>query len=238
MTEITFNKLAQSRILVVEDETVIRRFIKKTVAGYGADVLEAGTLREAREQNTLWHPDLIVLDLGLPDGDGKQLIQDTRAVGSDIPFIILSARDQESDKVEALLAGADDYLTKPFGIAELLARIEAALRRSKQSNADAPEQSVFKFGNLEIDLENHVFQKSGTVGHLTKIEWRLLTLFLKNRGKLLTHQKLLSEVWGTNASGHTHYLRIYVQKLRNKIEDDPIQPKYIVTEIGVGYRLI
>lgn len=238
MTEITFSYLSHARILVVEDEVAIRRFVDKTMISYGAKVFEAGSLSEAREQNLLWKPDLIVLDLGLPDGDGKELIKDVRASGSKTPIIVLSARTHEAEKVEALIAGADDYLTKPFGTAELLARVETALRRSTLASLEAPEQTVFKLGDVEVDVANRVFKKAGKDEHLTKIEWRLLSVMLSHRGKLLTHQKLLSDVWGVGASEHTHYLRIYIQRLRNKIEPEPIQPRYIVTEIGIGYRLV
>lgn len=237
MNEISFPHLSQARILIVEDEATIRRFVAKTMSGYGAATFEAGSLRQAQEQLLLWKPDLIVLDLGLPDGDGKELIQTVRSAGLQTSFIVLSARSQETEKVEALMAGADDYLTKPFGTAELLARAEAAIRRCSGTQCDCSTTTLHQIGDVEIDLASHVFTKSGVVGHLTKIEWRLLSVLLQHRGKLLTHQKLLSDVWGVDASGHTHYLRIYVQKLRNKIEDDPIQPKYILTEVGIGYRL-
>ncbi len=238
MTEISFDHISNSRILVVEDESAIRRFMKKTMTGYGATVIEASTLREAGEQNLLWKPDLIVLDLGLPDGDGKDFIRDARACGCMVPIIIVSARSNETEKVEALMIGADDYLTKPFGTAELFARVETALRRNSKKETTIAEQTFFTIGNVEVDLDAHTLKKEEHVEHLTKIEWRLLSVFLRHRGKLLTHQKLLSDVWGANVSNHTHYLRIYVQKLRNKIEPDPIQPKFIITEIGIGYRLV
>lgn len=238
MTEITFNCLSDARILVVEDEAAIRRFINKTMTGYGSKVFEAGTLREARQQNLLWKPDLIVLDLGLPDGDGIELIKDVRASGSKTPIVVVSARSHEVEKVDALMAGADDYLTKPFGTAELLARVEIALRRERRAHLEPEDAVVYKIGDVEVNLALYVLKKNGREEHLTKIEWRLLSVFLAHRGKLLTHRKLLSDVWGADASGHKHYLRIYIQRLRNKIEPDPIQPQYIVTEIGIGYRLI
>ncbi len=238
MTEITFNYLSDARILVVEDEAAIRRFINRTMTGYGSKVFEAGTLREARQQNLLWKPDLIVLDLGLPDGDGIELIKDVRASGSKTPIVVVSARSHEVEKVDALMAGADDYLTKPFGTAELLARVEIALRRERRAHLVAEDAIVYKIGDVEVNLALYVLKKNGREEHLTKIEWRLLSVFLAHRGKLLTHQKLLSDVWGADASGHKHYLRIYIQRLRNKIEPDPIRPQYIVTEIGIGYRLI
>ncbi len=238
MTEITFNYLSDARILVVEDEAAIRRFINRTMTGYGSKVFEAGTLREARQQNLLWKPDLIVLDLGLPDGDGIELIKDVRASGSKTPIVVVSARSHEVEKVDALMAGADDYLTKPFGTAELLARAEIALRRERRAHLVPEDTIVHKIGDVEVNLALYVLKKNGREEHLTKIEWRLLSVFLAHRGKLLTHQKLLSDVWGADASGHKHYLRIYIQRLRNKIEPDPIRPQYIVTEIGIGYRLI
>lgn len=238
MTEaIQFTHIQDARILVVEDEESIRRLVKRTVEEYGGLINEAENLRSARTLCASWRPDMIILDLGLPDGDGNDLITEVRAY-SQVPIIILSARVNENDKVKALMAGADDYLTKPFSSVELLARVEAALRRRRTVENSTGAATTVKLGECEIDLANHVFTKAGKVEHLTKVEWRLLEVLIKHQGKVLTHRNLLSEVWGPIASGHTHYLRIYIQRLRNKIEPDPITPHYILTEIGIGYRLV
>lgn len=232
-----FSHIHNARIVLVEDEVAIQRLVKKTLEELGALVNEVCTLKLARPQCALWRPDLILLDLGLPDGDGNDLITEVRTY-SRVPIIVLSARVNESDKVRALLAGADDYLTKPFSANELLARVEVSLRRNQQTGLGETSEAKVSLGCCEIDLSAHTLTNRGAAEHLTKVEWRLLTTLLAHKGKVLTHHKLLTEVWGPTAATHTHYLRIYIQRLRNKIEPNPVQPRYILTEIGIGYRLV
>jgi two-component system KDP operon response regulator KdpE len=179
-------------------------------------------------------PDLIILDLGLPDMDGKEVVKGIRAWSS-VPVIILSARSQESDKISALDAGADDYLVKPFGVGELLARIRVALRHF--SSANGSEEGVFTVGELNVDMIHRKVKVGETEIHLTPIEYRLLSILVKHAGKVLTHQLLLKEVWGPNYVERAHYLRIYMGTLRHKLEKDPARPRFLLTEVGVGYRL-
>jgi two-component system KDP operon response regulator KdpE len=188
-------------------------------------LLEAGTRQ----------PDLVILDLGLPDGDGVGYLRELRT-WSKVPVIILSARTDEADKIAALDAGADDYLTKPFSVGELMARSRAGLRRGQM--ASEVVNSTFVFGDVMVDFSTRRVQKAGTIVHLTPIEYRLLGVLIANAGRVLTHRTLLREVWGPSHSEHTHYLRVYMGQLRQKLEDDPARPKHIVTETGVGYRLI
>jgi two-component system KDP operon response regulator KdpE len=188
-------------------------------------LIEAGTRK----------PDLLILDLGLPDGDGKDLIRDLRAWSS-IPVIVLSARIEEHDKVEALDAGADDYLSKPFGVAELLARVRASLRR--RALAAGEEGTSVQFGEVVADLSNRRLIRRGQDVHLTPIEFRLLAELMRYPGKVITHRQLLREVWGPPYVEHSHYLRIYMGRLRQKLEDDPLRPKHLITETGIGYRFI
>ena len=187
-------------------------------------LIEAGTRK----------PDLIILDLGLPDGDGLDFIRDLRQWSS-IPVIVLSARAEESDKVLALDAGADDYLSKPFGVAELLARVRVSLRRHAQQNQESP---LIQFSDIEVDLINRRVTRAGEDLHLTPIEFRLLTELIANAGKVLTQRQLLSSVWGPNYVEHSHYLRIYMGHLRQKLEAEPARPKHLLTETGVGYRFM
>ena len=222
-------------ILIIEDEAAIRRFVKAALEEDGHRVLEAeGMVRGLIEAGTR-KPDLIVLDLGLPDGDGISLLRDLRG-WSRVPVIVLSARVDEIDKISALDAGADDYLTKPFGAGELQARVRAQLRRSSSPNSHHDSKVVL--GNVVVDLQNRSLQRDGAPLHLTQLEYRLLTVLISHRGKVLTHRQLLKDVWGPNYVEHSHYLRIYMAHLRQKLEVDPARPRYLLTETGVGYRLV
>jgi two-component system KDP operon response regulator KdpE len=220
--------------LLVEDEQPIRRFVRTALESEGWTVHEAGTLRQALVDAGTRRPDLVILDLGLPDGDGVRFIREFRAWSS-MPVVVLSARSDEMDKIEALDAGADDYLAKPFGIGELLARVRAAARRSGAGTAG---ESTFRFGEVEVDLARRVVRKAGAQVHLTPIEYRLLTLLIANAGKVLTHRHILREVWGPAFVEHGHYVRVHMGHLRQKLEDDPARPAYLVTETGIGYRLV
>lgn len=218
-------------VVLVEDERQIRRFVRAALEGEGCAVFEAGTLVEGVREAADRHPALIILDLGLPDGKGIDLIRDVRN-WSDVPILVLSARVQEKDKIQALDLGADDYLTKPFGVGELLARTRALLRRQGRANASP----IVAFGDVEVDLSRRLVTRAGSPVHLTPIEYRLLSLLLANAGKVMTQRHLLREVWGGSSVESNHYLRVYVGHLRQKLEDDPTQPKYLLTETGVGYR--
>lgn len=237
MQDIVLTHLSQARVLVVEDDDAIRRFISRTLARFGAQIYEADSLQLARTAISSWRPNIVILDLGLPDGDGLDLIGEIRA-SRHIPIIVVSARDKETAKVDALLAGADDYLTKPFGTAELLARAEATLRRCATTDSEGSGLKTVTIGNCVVDFEKQVVFSGQSQVHLTKVEWALLAVLVKHHGKVLTHKQLLTEVWGINASSHTHYLRIYMQRLRAKIEPDPVRPQFLLTEIGLGYRLL
>lgn len=219
-------------VVVVEDEKQIRRFVRSALEAEGCRVFEAESGQQGLVEAGTRKPDLIVLDLGLPDLDGVEFIRDVRG-WSAVPILILSARSTENDKIVALDAGADDYLTKPFGVGELLARVRALLRRQGKSSEGGP---VVMFGDIEADLSRRVVTRNGEPVHLTQIEYRLLSLLIANPGKVLTHRHLLREVWGPSFVESNHYLRIYVGHLRQKLEADPAQPKYILTETGVGYR--
>ena len=222
------------RVLVVEDDPPIRRFLRASLTNHEYDVVEAPTGSQALKLAPDQPPDLIILDLGLPDMDGLEVIRRLREWSS-APILIVSARGQEADKVQALDAGADDYLTKPFGMAELLARIRVALRRTSQpAEAAAPE---FVLDELRVDLAGRHVYKGPQEVHLTPIEYRLLTTLIKHAGKVLTHRFLMQEVWGPPYVGQTHYLRIFMTNLRRKLEPDPARPRYFLTEQGVGYRL-
>jgi two-component system KDP operon response regulator KdpE len=220
--------------VLVEDERQIRRFVRDALEAEGWTVFEAETVKRGLVEAGTRKPDLIVLDLGLPDGDGMDLIREVRG-WSQIPIIVLSARAGETDKIEALDAGADDYLTKPFGVGELLARVRAAQRR-RLAAGGIGKPSV-RFGDVEIDLAARIVRKRGEAVHLTPIEYRLLALLIASAGRVLTHRHICREVWGPAHEQSAHYARIYMGHLRQKLEDDPAQPKYIVTETGVGYRL-
>ena len=220
--------------LLVEDEPHIRRFVRSALEGEGCQVWETSTLARGLIEAASRQPDLVILDLGLPDGDGVDLVRELRG-WTGIPVLILSARSDEANKVRALDAGADDYLTKPFGVPELLARVRALLRRS-QRPADAGP--VLRFGDVELDLARRQVQRQGQPVHLTPIEYRLLTYLAANAGRVLTQRQLLAEVWGPNHAEDAQYLRVYMTNLRRKLEADPAQPRYLLTESGVGYRLV
>ncbi len=220
-------------VLLVEDEKEIRHFVRLALQGEGCQVREAETMAQGLQEAASVKPQLIMLDLGLPDGDGVDFVQRLRS-WSQVPVLVVSARSTEHDKILVLDAGADDYLTKPFSVGELLARVRALLRRSRADNElTAP---VVQFGNVEVDLTRRLVSKSHQPIHLTAMEFKLLSVLLANAGRVLTHRHLLREVWGGTHSDHNHYLRIYVAHLRQKLEDDPTQPVYLQTEIGVGYR--
>ena len=222
-------------IVVIEDDPAIRLFLRTGLGAHGFKVFEADKGKQGIIEAGIRKPDLIILDLGLPDMDGVEVIKTIRA-WSVMPIIILSARSGEQHKIDALDAGADDYLTKPFGLGELLARIRVALRHSVNS-PEQGENGVFTNGALKVDLlKRQVFVGEREI-HLTPIQYRLLSVLIKNAGKVLTHQHLLKEVWGPSYSDNSHYLRIYMSQLRQKLETDPTQPKYLLTESGVGYRL-
>lgn len=222
-------------VLVLEDEREIRRFVRTALQSEGWQVFEAGTIKQGLVEAGTRRPDLIIADLGLPDGDGVDFIRQVRT-WTGVPIIVLSARSHEDEKVAALDAGADDFITKPFGVNELLARTRANLRRMRLGQP-APD-AVFCFGDVEVDLASRIVKKAGIEVHLTPIEYRLLGVLVAHAGRVLTHPHLLREVWGPSHSESTHYLRVYMGNLRQKLEDDPAQPKYIVTETGVGYRLM
>ena len=221
-------------VLIVEDEKEIRRFVRSALESEGWRVFDADTLQRGLIEAGTRKPDLIILDLGLPDGDGLDFIRDLRQWSS-IPVIVLSARSEESDKVVALDAGADDYLSKPFGVAELLARVRVSLRRHAQQNQESP---LIQFSDVEVDLINRRVSRAGEDLHLTPLEFRLLTELIANAGKVLTQRQLLSTVWGPNYVEHSHYLRIYMGHLRQKLEAEPARPKHLLTETGVGYRFM
>lgn len=221
--------------ILVEDERQIRRFVRTALEAEGWSVHETDTLRQGLTDAGTRKPDLIILDLGMPDGDGMDFLRDLRG-WSNVPVIVLSARVEERDKIEALDAGADDYLTKPFGVGELLARVRAASRRRR--DAGVALGSIFEFGDVKIDLSLRIVHKSGAPIHLTPIEYRLLTLLIANAGKVLTHRQILREVWGPSHTEDGHYVRVYMGHLRQKLEDDPAQPRHILTETAVGYRLV
>ncbi len=223
------------RVLLVEDELPIRRFVGAALAGASYQLDEAGTGEQALQHAAQSPPDLVILDLGLPDIDGQDVIRRLREWLT-APIIVLSARDQEQQKITALDNGADDYLTKPFSTAELLARIRVALRHVGQSGDDAGK-TTFEYGELKVDLATRRVFVAGNEVHLTPIEYKLLTTLVRHAGKVLTHRQLLKEVWGPQQAQETHYLRVFMANLRRKLESDPAQPQYLLTEQGVGYRL-
>jgi len=225
---------AGALVLVVEDEPQMRRFIKSSLTSHDYRLLEAESAKEAEAVITTHNPELILLDLGLPDLDGIALTQELRQ-WTRTPIIVLSARGCEDDKVAALDAGADDYLTKPFGVNELLARMRVALRHARQQGA--PAAASFEFGNVRVDLVRREVMRNGQEVHLTPIEYKLLVLLAQNAGRVITHAQILREVWGASYANQTHYVRVHMAELRKKIEDDPARPRLLVTEPGVGYRL-
>ncbi|MEM5341457.1 response regulator [Paraburkholderia azotifigens] len=222
-------------IILIEDEKHIRRFVHAALQSEGMRVVEAGTGREGLAMAASSRPDLVIVDLGLPDIDGFEVIRVLRG-WSAVPVIVLSARTREEDKVAALNAGADDYLTKPFGPAELIARIRAQLRR--QNCSVTSETSQLFFGAVRVDFDARLVERDGHPIHLTPIEYRLLAALARHAGRVLTHRQLLQEVWGPAHAENAHYLRIYMGHLRQKLERDPAQPEHIVTETGIGYRLL
>ena len=222
-----------AKVLIVEDERQIRRFVRVALEEEGCRVIEAGTMAEGLALTGAERPDLIVLDLGLPDGNGVDLIRDVRG-WADTPIVILSARAQESDKIDALDAGGDDYLTKPFSVGELRARVRALLRRQGRNAAEATP--VIRFGDIEVDLSLRTVLRDGVPVHLTRTEYRLLSALLGHPGKVLTQRSLLRDIWGPTFIESSHYLRVYVGHLRHKLELDPAQPQHLLTETGVGYR--
>lgn len=224
----------KARIMIVEDEPEICRFLETALTDNGYIVEAATTGKAALKLCAAQPPDLIILDLGLPDMDGKELVRQTRE-WSRVPVIILSARDQEAEKVAALELGADDYLTKPFGMQELLARIKVALRHA--SRREHLSELVYAFKDLQVDLARRRAMLKKDEIHLTPTEYDLLALLARKAGQVVTHAEILREVWGKNSDEHDHYLRIYVQRLRQKLHDDPLHPRYIFTEPGIGYRL-
>jgi two-component system KDP operon response regulator KdpE len=223
------------KVLVVEDEAEIRRFIRLALQAESLDVAEAQSVQRGLVEAGTRRPDLVVLDLGLPDGDGLDFIRGLRT-WSEIPIIVLSARTMEADKIAALDAGADDYLVKPFGTGELLARVRAQLRRHPRANAQA--QSVLEFGDVRVDLVHRSVERAGAPVHLTPTEYRLLTHLAAHPNRVLTHPQLLRAVWGPSHAEDTHYVRIYMGHLRAKLEADASQPQHLLTELGVGYRFV
>ncbi len=222
-------------ILLIEDEPQMQRFLRIVLQGQGYNFIEAQTGQEGLVQAATRSPDIILLDLGLPDIDGLEVTRRLRE-WSDIPIIVLSAREQEQDKIKALDAGADDYLTKPFGAGELLARIRVAIRHKVMRQAGQGEP-VFILDNLRVDMsQRQVFLNEQEV-HLTPIEYKLLTVLIQNAGKVVTHNQLLKEVWGPSYSRETQYLRVYMKQLRHKLESDPARPRFLINEPGIGYRL-
>lgn len=222
-----------ARILVVDDEPQILIMLRVALTGYGYKVLKATTGQEGLSQAAIYRPDVIILDLGLPDIDGTEIVARLRE-WSKVPVIVLSAREQEDEKIKVLDAGADDYLTKPFGMGELLARIRAALRHV----AGAGNEPVLIFDDLSVDLAHRVILVAGNEVKLTPTEYDLIKNLAVNTGKVLTHRQLLRNIWGPSYENDTHYLRVYIGQLRRKVEADPSRPKHIITEPGVGYRLL
>jgi two-component system KDP operon response regulator KdpE len=224
---------ATPHVLLVEDDPHIRRFVRAALEGEGCRVHESETMGQGLIEAGTRKPDMVILDLGLPDGDGRQFVSDLRTWSS-MPILVLSARAAEVDKIDVLDAGADDYLTKPFAVGELLARVRAMLRRARKGTEI--EQPLLRFGQVEVDFVKRQVSRAGEAVHLTPIEYRLLCVLLANAGKVMTHRHLLRDVWGPAFVDSNHYLRIYVGHLRQKLEDDPTQPRHFITEVGVGYR--
>ena len=226
---------AMPLLLVIEDDSQMRKFLRASLASHGYRLLEAVNGSEGLSQAASYNPDLILLDLGLPDIDGLIVTKRLREWAT-APIIVISARGQEDDKILALDAGADDYLTKPFGTGELLARIRVALRHSARAGQERSEP-ILTVGELSVDLEKRSVHVAGKEVHLTPTEYKLLAILLKNAGKVLTHRQLLKEVWGPGYANNTQYLRVYMVQLRHKLEQDAARPRYLLTEPGVGYRL-
>ena len=225
---------ARVKVLIVEDDTQIRRFVSTALETEGMEVHETSTGRQGLTETGRLKPDLLILDLGLPDMDGVEVVKQLRE-RSALPIIVLSARSLESAKIATLDAGADDYLTKPFSVGELLARVRAALRRTRA--AGERQRDEFSLGELQVDLAKRRVTSAGKEVHLTPIEYRLLEALVHNAGRVMTHQQLLREVWGPQHTEDNHYIRIYMAQLRHKLEKDPARPRFLLTETGVGYRL-
>ncbi len=226
---------ARIRLLIVEDEADIRRFLRLALENEGFETYEADTVKRALIEAGTRRPELVVLDLGLPDGDGVDFIRDLRG-WSAVPVIVLSARSSEADKIAALDAGADDYLVKPFGAGELLSRVRAQLRRLARPAVSG--EAVAQFGEVRVDLARRSVERSGVPVHLTPIEYRLLTSLLAQPDRVLTHRQLLQAVWGPGHSEDTHYVRVHMANLRKKLEADPARPRHLKTEAGIGYRFV
>ena len=224
----------RARILIVEDEADIRRFVRMALESEGHETFEADGVKRGLIEAATRRPELVVLDLGLPDGDGVDFIRDLRG-WSAIPVIVLSARSSEADKITALDAGADDYLVKPFGAGELMARVRAQLRRLQQASAGEP---LIQFGDIRIDLTRRVVERNDEILHLTPIEYRLLAYLAAQPNRVVTHRQLLKIVWGPGHVEDTHYVRVHMANLRKKIEADASMPRYIITEAGIGYRFV
>ena len=225
----------ESAVLLIEDDAQIRRFLRATLGSHGYRLLEATTGEAGLVEAATRQPDIVILDLGLPDIDGLDVIRRLRE-WTPLPIIVLSARGQERDKIAALDAGADDYVSKPFGVGELLARMRTALRHAMH-NVEDPSDPAFSVGDLHVDLAKRHVAVAGQQVHLTPIEYRLLSTLIRHAGKVLTHRQLLLEVWGPPYADQAHYLRVYMAQLRRKLEVDPARPRYLLTEPGVGYRL-
>ena len=221
-------------VLLVEDEAPLRKFLRASLVSHGYRLIEAETSNAGMQLLTTHCPELVILDLGLPDRDGIDLTREIRGF-SDVPILVVSARGKEEDKVLALDAGADDYLTKPFGVQELLARLRVALRHAERSRGE-PAMQTFDAGPIHIDLTRREVTVDGRDVHLTPTEYKLLVLLAKNAGKVLTHRQILKDVWGPAYVSHPHYVRVHMAELRKKVEEDPARPRWIVTEPGVGYR--
>jgi two-component system KDP operon response regulator KdpE len=224
------------QILIVEDEPQIRRFLRATLGAEGYRVIEAENGERGVIEAATHKPDLVMVDLGLPDIDGVEVVKRIRSWSS-VPILILSARSAEAEKIAALDAGADDYVTKPFGVGELSARIRVALRHAA-GTAQPGGAGKLRIGQVEVDLERRLVRSDGKDVHLTPIEFRLLTCLAQHVGMVLTHRQLLREVWGPSHIDQSHYLRIYMKQLRHKLEPDPARPRYLITETGIGYRLM
>ena len=222
------------RALVVDDEPAIQRFLKPALEANDYEVATAATVGEALRWIAKQPPDVVVLDLGLPDGDGKDVIRQVRQ-WSDVPIVVLSAREREAEKIEALDLGADDFVNKPFGVGELMARLRTALRHRNQA---VSQPGILKVGALEIDIANHRVMRAGVPAKLTPREFELLACLARHPGKVMTHRQLLTAVWGPAQAEEAQYLRVYIGHLRQKLEDNPDEPKIILTELGIGYRLV
>ncbi len=225
----------RARVLIVEDEADIRRFVRLALESVGCEVFEADGVKRALIEAGTRRPDVIVLDLGLPDGDGVDLIRDIRSWSS-VPIVVLSARSTEGDKIQALDAGADDYLVKPFGAGELMARLRAQLRRHLHQTPSG--ETEIWFGDIRVDLVKRLVERHGQAIHLTPIEYKLLTHMTRQPDRVVTHHQLLKAVWGRGHDDDLHYVRVHMANLRKKIENDPSKPEHLLTEVGIGYRFV